>query len=97
MFYGISKIVFEGHSVQNDKRDLHSLMEKIKKKFNASVKIPSDFKKTGSPTLMVAILENEESSINRILDKIVDVCEDSGMGRVMSEKAMIDFIDFEDQ
>ena len=96
MFYGISKIVFEGHSLQNDKRDLYSLTEKVKKKFNASVKIPSEFKKTGSPILMIAVLENEEANINRTLDKIIDLCEDSGMGRVISEKAMIDFIDFED-
>ena len=75
-------------------KDLKSLVVKLRARFTACVKVDQMATRKSAPTLVIAQLNAHQSSLQNQMDQIIDFCEDSGFGRVESEEAIMDILDF---
>ena len=97
MYYGISKLNFEGdEQTKDDARLLSNLVESLRKRFKICAMVSPQFHKTGTLGVVVALLGVNEQEISKQLDAVAAYCESFGLGRISSEKALIDGIDFEE-
>lgn len=96
MYFAISHIFIEVESHPSGDstldRDLKQLAEKIRSRF----KVCAAYTTTPGADangIAVAALGPHEERLSRQLDAIVEFCEQSGIGRVINEQALIDHID----
>lgn len=93
MYFAVVKLVFEdeGVSGSEDRKDLRTLVEKIRSKFKVAAAALGEEQVGGG--LAVAALASSEERLTQTLDAIADFCEDSGFGRIASEQALMDDIE----
>ena len=91
MFFTVSKICF---SAENKTpliaRDLHSLVEKIRARFRVCVTAYPD---THEIAIAITSLALTEEALNKQIDQVIEFCESSGLGRVISESTLLDDVD----
>jgi hypothetical protein len=93
MHYAIVKASFSaGDKLEQDQRELQVLVKKIQTKFHVSVKSSNDFSKTGTPEIVVAVLERTDNLLRQKIDEILDFCEASGFGRVEDHEVVADLL-----
>ncbi len=98
MYFAVTKLTFERQSTPHDAKDLAALAEKIRARFRITVEVTDEFQKGGEAGLMVAAVHRDEMKLSNMIDAIVDVCEDSGFGRIHSENTILeDFESFQEE
>lgn len=90
MYFAIVKLNFESGETSGDRKELRSLVEKIRAKFKVAAAITET---GGDPAVAIAALASSEERLSQTLDAITDFCENSGFGRIASEQALLDHID----
>lgn len=94
MYFGLIKIEFDREDLtQHDRKEMHSLVEKLRNRFKACVKPSAEFQKTGEPSVCIATLGASEGELNREIEEILDFCDTSGFGRIAEESVIIDHFD----
>lgn len=95
MFFAVAKFSFEpvGRSLGDDRKELRSLVEKIRSRFKVSCAIVSEEEEDGTTAIAVAALGGSEEALTRTLDGVAEFCETAGFGRVESEQTLLDHID----
>lgn len=101
MFFSVSKLVFDVDTITgSESKDLNSLCEKIQSRFHVIAKPFSKGQDAGT-AIAVSTLFGTEKKISEILDDIVELCEESGFGRVDSEHTLLEHVntieEFEDE
>lgn len=94
MYFAVMKIDFVVESLEHPSRkDLASLVEKIRAKHRVAVMIAKTLEEHGQPCIAVTGLALSEEALSRQLDSIVSICEESGVGRVEREETLMDHLD----
>lgn len=97
MYFVVSKLTFEKQVTSRDARDLSALVDKLRSRFKISVQIAEEFQKSNVAAIVIAAVHPQENTLNQMVDEIVDLCENSGFGRVESENTIFeDFDSFND-
>lgn len=92
MYVAVSKIVFEAGESPYDNREIKSLVTSLEKRFAICAKNCKD-PGTGQYSIVTTLLDHKQESLNQRLDKISDFCEESGFGRIESERTFFEHID----
>lgn len=92
MYFAVAKLGFEdaGEERGQDRKDLRSLADKIRSRFKVAAACDLG---EGGPTLAIAALGSSAERLSQTLDAIIELCEDSGFGRVENEETLLDHID----
>lgn len=94
MYFAVVKLTFEsGPAGPRDRKELHSLAEKLRSRFKVCAAACSNEEDDGSSSLALTALGSSEEKLSGILDAIGEFCESSGFGRVASETALMDDIE----
>jgi uncharacterized protein YlxP (DUF503 family) len=99
LFFALTHIKFEENfqkdSRQNELRilELKRLAEKVRSRFKVCAKATFDLSSQEPIGIAVTALGAEEEKLSKLLDSIVEFCEQSGFGRVQDELSWIDSID----
>jgi uncharacterized protein YlxP (DUF503 family) len=95
MYFAISKITFSEGQTSYDKKQLASLIQKIRARFKVSIRsVGQDHRKqNGVNAIMVALLDRSEAALTQQIDSIIDFCENSGFGRVEGEETIFEDFD----
>lgn len=95
MYFAVSKLVFSEGQTSSDKKQLASLIQKIRARFKVSVRSVSNAhgKQNSVNAIMIALLDRSDSGLTQQIDTIIDFCEDSGFGRVESEETIFEHFD----
>lgn len=95
MYVAIVKIAFDPSSslTGQDKKALHSISHKIKERFNCSVLTHSTIEQEGESIIALAILDHQKNQLSQKIDAIIDLCENSGIGRVAREDSVFEDLD----
>ncbi len=97
MYYAITKFILASECATiYDGRDMHALIEKIRRKFKVTVKAASAYKKHNEPAIVTASLAVSESALNNEINSIFDFIENSGFGRISTTTAIVDLVDDSD-
>ncbi len=91
----MSHIYIESESAkgQDLTTDLKRLAEKIRGRFKVCAACTSGNQRSEAHGIAIAALGAEEEKLSRLIDSIVAFCEQSGIGRVTNEEALIDHIE----
>jgi ppGpp synthetase/RelA/SpoT-type nucleotidyltranferase len=93
MFFGIAKIIFTNISSSRDElKSAKSLCEKLKKRLPVCAKSCAN-SNTDIPSIAISTLSKTEQDVEDILDKVLDICEASDLGRIESEYTLIEHVD----
>lgn len=104
MFFAVSHIKFEEDFQKDSRQDeirvleLKRLAEKIRSRFKVCAM--ATFQPSSQEPIGIAVtaLGSDEEKLSKLLDGIVDFCEQSGFGRVQDELSWVESIDaLEDQ
>lgn len=79
MIIGTCKIelrLFSPNSLKEKRRILNSLIERLKNKFNISVAEVGNNELWQKSTLGIAVVTNNTSHANEVLDKVIDFIDD---------------------
>jgi hypothetical protein len=93
MYFGVTKIVFESdRTTGSELKDAKALCEKLTQKLKVCAKtsLNSD---GGLSAIGVAGLARTEDDINSLLDKVLEICDSSDLGRVEAEYSVVEHID----
>lgn len=94
MYFGLIKIEFDREDLtQHDKKEMHSLIEKLRSRFKVCIKPSPAFQKTGEPSICVASLGASEEELSKEIESILDFCDTCGFGRIAEESVIIDHFD----
>ena len=95
MYFAVAKFTFEssGKKTPDDRKELRSLVEKIRARFKVSCAIASQPDDVGSASIAIAALAGSEDALDKKLDDIAEFCEAAGFGRIESEQTLLDEID----
>lgn len=95
MYYAIVKLVFDiDTTTKADHSEFYKVTNKIKSRFKISVLSSLEIaKRTNSYYIVFAILDKTPQSISAKIDKIISICEEQGIGRIISEKSVLDHIE----
>lgn len=95
MFFAVAKLTFEqsGKPVADDRKELRSLVEKIRARYKVSCAIVSHEDDDGVTAIAVTALAGSEEALDRTIDGIAEFCENAGFGRIDSEQTLLDHID----
>ena len=95
MYFAVAKFSFEssGKPGTDDRKELRSLVEKIRSRFKVSCAIVSQEDDAGTTAIAVSALGGTEEALDRTLDGIAEFCESAGFGRIESEQTLLDHID----
>lgn len=93
MYFGVTKIVFEtDRATGNEAKDAKALCEKLVQRLKVCAKAST--KGDGSVSaIAVAALARTEEEMNGLLDKVLEICDSSDLGRVESEYSVVEHID----
>lgn len=93
MYFGIAKIIFEKRkSTKNDIEDAKALCDKLKGKLPVCAKYCSGLD-SDIPAIAISTLAKTEQDVEDILDKVLDICEAEGLGKIEAEYSLIEPID----
>ena len=95
MYFAIMKLSFDPNSTPSnqDKKALHSLCTKIKKRFDCLAIPYSSIQDKGISAIAISLLSSKKNNLNQKLDSIIDFCESEGFGRIAKEDTTMDHID----
>lgn len=94
MYFAVVKITFEsGTDMQQDRKELQALVEKIRARFRVCVMPCQTYEDDGEVALALTSLAISEEALTKQLDAISEFCEQSGFGRIEEEKTLLDHID----
>lgn len=95
MFFAVAKFTFEqsGKPTADDRKELRSLVEKIRARFKVSCAIVSHEDDDGVTAIAISTLAGSEDALDRTLDGIAEFCENAGFGRIDTEQTLMDHID----
>ena len=68
-------------------------MEKIRARFKVCVMPCDTTEETGQASIAISSLAISEESLSKQLDSVSDFCEETGFGRVETERTLMDHID----
>lgn len=91
MYFGIAKIIFT-NDPQAPRYELKSakiLCDKLKQ----NLKVCARSYSSGIPSIAVTLLARDEQAIEITLDKVLDICEKSDLGRIEAEYTLIEPVD----
>lgn len=103
MFFSVTHIKFEqdfSKGPQEDEQkilELRRLAERVRSKFKVCAAATYREGAQGSLGIAITALGSEEEKLSRLLDTIVDFCEQSGFGRVQDELSLVEDIDILDE
>jgi hypothetical protein len=83
----------DGVDTRGDRRDLHSLIEKLQSRFKVMVAIDEAALGKGECTLVLTTLAPSHEELHHRLDAIGNFCEGSTLGRIIDECAVVDEVD----
>ena len=92
MFVAVSRITFESGETSYDQKELKSLTESLKKRFQVCVKVDREAQSFGH-SIVVTCLDHKNETLSSRLDKISLFCEESGFGRIESEETFFDHVE----
>ena len=95
MYFAVVKITFEfdPEAPAPDRKDLHSVVEKIRNRFRVTVLPCSTVEEDGVTAIAYTSLAHSEESLSKQLDAIAQFCEDAGFGRIADEAVLMDHIE----
>lgn len=94
MYIGVVKYIFEDSGVtDNDQRELASLVEKLRSRFKATIRIADDSRRNGEMAIIAVMLQPAESEVQREIDALALFCEQSGFARISGELIFLDHVD----
>lgn len=77
----ITLAIDAAHSLKEKRKVVKSLIERTRNRFNAAVAEVGDNDVHNRARIGVAVIANDASFVNSVLDKALDAIEDAAMGR----------------
>jgi len=93
MYFAVMKITFDGGEASGSRKDLMAIVEKIRARHRVCAMPCSTSEDDGEAAIAVTSLANSEESLSRQLDAISKLCEEAGIGRIASERTLLDHLD----
>lgn len=95
MFFAVAKFTFEqsGKPMADNRKELRSLVEKIRARFKVTCAIVSHEDDDGVTAIAISALAGSEEALDHTLDGVAEFCENAGFGRIDTEQTLMDHID----
>ena len=94
MYFAVMKLTFEpSDSTPQDRKALAALVEKIRARYKVCVMPCEATDETGQASIAISSLGHSDEALSKQLDAISDFCEETGFGRVETERTLMDHID----
>ena len=91
MFVAVSRLTFEDEPSAYDNKELKSLCERIKSRFQVCVKVENSSQ--SFPRIVISALEHSQAVLDKKLDQVTDYCENSGFGRISQEEVFYEHVE----
>jgi uncharacterized protein YlxP (DUF503 family) len=93
MYFAVAQITFEDEVTSYDYKELKSLTEKLRARFRICVRVADGSPQSAPPAIVIAALHPQQESLSRLLDQVVEFCENSGFGRIAEERTILEHLE----